>query len=218
MPTARSASSTLELLTAARNLASTVEAFTWGDPPGVASQLGDHGAATVYTIGDTDGLPVGPAGRGDRRCGRGEGRARGDLPRPDLRRPGHRRSALGPHSTRRFSPTSSGVSGDGHLTSRARHVRRGDDRQRQVHGRQAADLRGQAEVVRCPSRAAAAPARSSRSRPPTPVPPNAAKVDQAPRRGAHRAEARRGRGRRLRWPGARRQGEVRRWSRTWPSS
>jgi len=48
---------TLELLTGARDLAGTVEAFTWGaDTDAVAPQLGAHGATAVYTTGD-----IGPA-------------------------------------------------------------------------------------------------------------------------------------------------------------
>jgi electron transfer flavoprotein alpha subunit len=44
---------TLELLTAARQLAGTVAAFTWGaDTDVVAPQLGAYGATTVYTTGD----------------------------------------------------------------------------------------------------------------------------------------------------------------------
>jgi electron transfer flavoprotein alpha subunit len=48
---------TLELLTAARQLAGSVEAFTWGgDTDAVAPQLGAYGATKVYTTGD-----IGPA-------------------------------------------------------------------------------------------------------------------------------------------------------------
>src|SRR3954447_24926148 len=44
---------TLELLTAARNLASSVEAFTWGgDTESFAPELGKYGATKVYTAGD----------------------------------------------------------------------------------------------------------------------------------------------------------------------
>jgi electron transfer flavoprotein alpha subunit len=52
----------LELLTAARSLGSTVEAVTWGpDGSAVAPTLGEYGATTVYDVGDLgDGLP-GPA-------------------------------------------------------------------------------------------------------------------------------------------------------------
>jgi electron transfer flavoprotein alpha subunit len=43
----------LELLTAARGLASTVEAFTWGgDTESFAPELGKYGATKVYTVGD----------------------------------------------------------------------------------------------------------------------------------------------------------------------
>jgi electron transfer flavoprotein alpha subunit len=50
---------TLELLTAARGLASTVEAFTWGgDTESFAPELGKYGATKVYTVGDIgDALP-----------------------------------------------------------------------------------------------------------------------------------------------------------------
>src|SRR3954468_18594424 len=44
---------TLELLTAARNLGSTVEAFTWGgDTETFAPDLGKYGATKVLTVGD----------------------------------------------------------------------------------------------------------------------------------------------------------------------
>ncbi|MGH8987180.1 MAG: electron transfer flavoprotein subunit alpha/FixB family protein [Acidimicrobiales bacterium] len=53
---------TLELLTKARTLASSVEAIAWG--PGtasVAATLGEHGASRVYDVGDLDGrLPGAP--------------------------------------------------------------------------------------------------------------------------------------------------------------
>jgi len=48
----KAATSTLEMLTAARGLAGTVEAFTWGDADGIAAELGDHGASKVFTVGD----------------------------------------------------------------------------------------------------------------------------------------------------------------------
>jgi electron transfer flavoprotein alpha subunit len=51
-------STSLELLTGARNLADTVEAVTWGDASIVAAELGAYGAAAVYTVGDVaDALP-----------------------------------------------------------------------------------------------------------------------------------------------------------------
>src|SRR5579864_5168532 len=52
----------LELLTKARELASTVEAFTWGaDTDQVAAELGNFGATKVYTAGDIgSALPGGP--------------------------------------------------------------------------------------------------------------------------------------------------------------
>ena len=44
---------TLELLTAARGLASTVEAFTWGgDTESFAPELGKYGATKVLNAGD----------------------------------------------------------------------------------------------------------------------------------------------------------------------
>jgi electron transfer flavoprotein alpha subunit len=57
---------TLELLTRARELASTVEAFSWGaDTDTVAPQLGAYGASKVYTAGDVGsslpGVPVSAA-------------------------------------------------------------------------------------------------------------------------------------------------------------
>ena len=57
---------TLELLTAARGLAGTVEAVAWGaDVASYAPQLGEYGATKVYDVGDTGsqlpGVPVGAA-------------------------------------------------------------------------------------------------------------------------------------------------------------
>jgi electron transfer flavoprotein alpha subunit len=57
---------TLELLTKARELANTVEAFTWGgDADATAPQLGGYGASKVYTTGDLGmalpGAPVAAA-------------------------------------------------------------------------------------------------------------------------------------------------------------
>jgi electron transfer flavoprotein alpha subunit len=52
----------LELLTAARSLGSTVEAVTWGtDTASVAPKLGEYGASTVYDAGDLGGGLPGPA-------------------------------------------------------------------------------------------------------------------------------------------------------------
>src|SRR2546429_4193794 len=56
----------LELLTAARGLGSTVEAVVWGaDGEAVAGQLGAYGASKVYNVGDIGsalpGAPVGAA-------------------------------------------------------------------------------------------------------------------------------------------------------------
>jgi electron transfer flavoprotein alpha subunit len=48
-------SSTLEMLTKARELGSTVEAFTWGDASAFAAELGEHGATKVYTVADLGG-------------------------------------------------------------------------------------------------------------------------------------------------------------------
>ena len=56
---------TLELLTKARSLGGTVEAFAWGDVSGLAADLGAHGATKVYTCGDLGsslaGVPVAAA-------------------------------------------------------------------------------------------------------------------------------------------------------------
>ena len=49
---------TLELLTKAREVGSTVEAFAWGDVAAVAPELGKFGATKVYSAGDIgDSLP-----------------------------------------------------------------------------------------------------------------------------------------------------------------
>ncbi len=55
-------STTLELLTEARALGSTVEAVAWGaGTAGVAEELGKYGASTVYDVGDLgDALPGAP--------------------------------------------------------------------------------------------------------------------------------------------------------------
>ena len=71
-------STTLEVLTKARELADTVEAvYAGGDADAVAPTLGAHGATTVHATGDLgDALPGAPvaaalaaavAGRGSRR-------------------------------------------------------------------------------------------------------------------------------------------------------
>jgi electron transfer flavoprotein alpha subunit len=57
---------TLELVTEARSVASTVEAIAWGSAvAGLAGPLGDHGATTVYDVGDLagalPGVPVAAA-------------------------------------------------------------------------------------------------------------------------------------------------------------
>ncbi len=52
---------TLELLTEARSLATTVEAVAWGaDTASVAGTLGDYGASRVYDVGDLAGALPGP--------------------------------------------------------------------------------------------------------------------------------------------------------------
>jgi electron transfer flavoprotein alpha subunit len=55
-------SMTLELLTKARQMAGTVEAFYAGpDPEAIAGPLGEHGATTVYALDTGDALPGTPA-------------------------------------------------------------------------------------------------------------------------------------------------------------
>ena len=46
---------TLELLTEARAVASTVEAVAWGDAASLAGPLGEYGATTLYDVGDLGG-------------------------------------------------------------------------------------------------------------------------------------------------------------------
>ena len=54
-------STTLEILTKARDLADTVACVYVGDDADdVAEQLGEYGAETVYSVGDLDGALVGP--------------------------------------------------------------------------------------------------------------------------------------------------------------
>jgi electron transfer flavoprotein alpha subunit len=55
------ASVSLELLTKARELASTVEGITWGDASGIAEEVGKHGATALHTVGDLGGGLPGPA-------------------------------------------------------------------------------------------------------------------------------------------------------------
>ena len=52
------ATATLEMLAKARTIGDTVEVVVHGDASAVATELGEHGAATVLSIGDLgDGLP-----------------------------------------------------------------------------------------------------------------------------------------------------------------
>jgi electron transfer flavoprotein alpha subunit len=51
----------LELLTKARELATTVEGVTWGDAQAIAAQAGSYGATTLWSVGDLDGGLPGPA-------------------------------------------------------------------------------------------------------------------------------------------------------------
>ena len=57
---AGAATITLELLSKARELADVVEVVMAGDANAVATELGDHGASTVYTVGAPDSGLVGP--------------------------------------------------------------------------------------------------------------------------------------------------------------
>ncbi len=54
-------SGTLELLTKARSLGSSVSAFVAGDGSGIAATLGEYGAGTVYSTGDLAGALPGVA-------------------------------------------------------------------------------------------------------------------------------------------------------------
>jgi electron transfer flavoprotein alpha subunit len=51
----------LELLTKARELGSTVEGVTWGDAEAAAAQAGAYGATTLWSVGDLAGGLPGPA-------------------------------------------------------------------------------------------------------------------------------------------------------------
>jgi electron transfer flavoprotein alpha subunit len=54
----KAAPASLELLTKARELASSVEGVTWGDAGPLAAEVGAHGATTLHTVGDVgSGLP-----------------------------------------------------------------------------------------------------------------------------------------------------------------
>jgi electron transfer flavoprotein alpha subunit len=48
-------STSLELLTHARSLATNVAAITWGDASALAGQAGEYGATTLYDVGDLKG-------------------------------------------------------------------------------------------------------------------------------------------------------------------
>jgi electron transfer flavoprotein alpha subunit len=54
-------STTLELLTKARQLGDSVTAFVPGDASAIATALGEHGATKVYATGDLDGVLPGAA-------------------------------------------------------------------------------------------------------------------------------------------------------------
>jgi electron transfer flavoprotein alpha subunit len=51
----------LELITKARELASTVEAVTWGDAGSLAGDVGAHGASAIHSVGDLGGGLAGPS-------------------------------------------------------------------------------------------------------------------------------------------------------------
>src|SRR5579875_487986 len=55
------ATASLELLTKARELATTVEGFTWGDASTLAEEAGRYGAGVLHTVGDLAGGLPGPA-------------------------------------------------------------------------------------------------------------------------------------------------------------
>ncbi len=75
---------TLELLTEARAVASTVEAVAWGaDAASLAGPLGEYGATTLYDVGDLGGtLPGVPVAAALGGAHRGRERTRRH---PDLR-------------------------------------------------------------------------------------------------------------------------------------
>jgi len=51
----------LELLTKASQLATSVEGFTWGDPADLAAEAGAHGATALHSVGDLNGGLPGPS-------------------------------------------------------------------------------------------------------------------------------------------------------------
>lgn len=55
------ASVSLELLSKARELATSVEAVTWGDPSPIAAEVGAHGASVLHAVSDLAGGLPGPA-------------------------------------------------------------------------------------------------------------------------------------------------------------
>ena len=207
----------LELISHARDLAGTVEAVAYGDETAsVAGTLGEYGVTTVHDVGDLGGalpgVPVASAIAAAVDVGEWAGRR--PLPR-HLRRPGHRRPAVGearPTGADQRGRPRGRRRGPGHP---ARHLRGCRDRHRPLHRRGTRDLRDPGQVV--PGRGlrgrtrrgggGAGAGRRCHQRRPDRGPP---------RRGADRAQARRGRRGGLRRPGARARRTSTPSSRSWP--
>ena len=201
----------LELLTPGAHLRrARVSAITWGGDARTggaspASTARRRSMTSATSVARLPGVPVASAIAGARRVGR---RARRH-PHPDeLRRPRHRRSALG--STR---STGADERDRTERRRRTRHrapdLRRSPDGEGALHRRGSRHLSSSAPSPSPPKRAAARRRRSSR-RPSGDVGSDGHGEHHGDaRRRASRSETRRGRGRRLGWTRARRSRQVR---------
>ena len=192
------ATSTLELLTKAREIGDTVEAVYVGtNADALAGALGEYGATTVHAVDAGDTLPgvIGAAALG--RARRGEP-ARPDPVRADLRRSRRAGAAVG-----QARPAGAHERARAHRRGRqgprrVRDLRRQHADRDRVRGREAVPRRHPAEVVRG---RAGRRRRRRRSRRSAHVDAGRAARGQgqrAPRRGAGGPEARGGDDRRLR--------------------
>jgi hypothetical protein len=202
---------TLELLTKARSLGGTVEAFYGGDgAAAIAAALGEYGATKVHATGDLGGKLQGVPS--PRRC----------------HRRGHRRRQRHPTSSCSAPPTTAATSParlsvkldrtvltnnvdvavDGDTVSVTTPIFGGSTTSSPPPSPGPRRTWCSVRSPSWPSRPAAAPPRSSLHRCPISAPP-APPRSPPPRRGVHRPQARRGRRRRVRRPWSRRGRQVR---------
>ena len=201
---------TLELLTEARAVASTVEAVAWGaDAASLAGPLGEYGATTLYDVGDLGGaLPGVPVAAALAALIEGGNAPDAILIPGHLRRPRHRRPAVG----QARPPGADQRDRAGRVRRRAVEpapgLRRQPDRHGALHRRGAGHLRHPGQVVR--GRAVGRCRRGGRAGPgPRRGRHQHGQGRRAPRRGAQRPQARRGGGRRLGRPRPGRRGQLR---------